>query len=855
MPPRVPASVLLFIACLAAFVAATGPVVRAKDKDQQAPAHKPAAPAPTIREFTEKEVEHAQQVTGEITPERAMLVNNLRYLLRPEYELELLFGRANVPCALTPFERDELAPMTVLSNLRLWAVLQSGMATTDAVRMQLERFLCNGLPDADMSLANFGIELGICVSALQRPELESRDQILERARDLVDLAMRVRTGTDADSPLIVGSVIRPMWFANHLWRGLICRFALAMEIKINEHVWETALRNLCGAVSKKRGWCGGGRAIDASFDFDTNLLAMAAASVAMAAPEGTLKDSVIRGIEKAVECVPATLLRLEREYPTEPITGSRLAVLGMLNPAWAPQGREPEAWRKAITGLAVSDIDPTGAVRVDDHMGYALGLTPDVDSRVGRVIADTALSCIALGGGLACCTEPLLAKAKLSEVGREMYAFSVIHAASLEAGTPLMDVTDEATDRAIHHGCEYLISIQAKDGSFQSYIFPGAQTAASLLALMHGDWKRDSDEVKRGMEWLSMNYVPGHSYSDALVLMCFQKFYEAEERDCGILTPDSPDAFKQAQIELRKRIEPRHAKLIDWMLKCLDSAHNRSGFGYGAIAGTADGSYADNSCSQFGVLGLKAASLLGADVDPKLFKSEAARLTKRYTVNGSNGRVSYRYRTLNKKGEVEVHDDEIAAGGWDYQGDGNLGLSMTAGGVSSLAICRDELKVRGLLDDDFARKIDTSILGAQLWMSKNYYTLDGDRYLVRHNGIHRDPYYNLYSVERAGVLTGSPLWGNGLDWYAIGAASLIALQAADGSWSYLMHEDKESVREFTADPVSIAFAILFLKRAALPLIGTPPRKPIDTPPDRETPEPKPSSPVTPGGKASTAESK
>jgi hypothetical protein len=808
------------------------------------------------RRFSDDELQAAQKTIDSLEPRHAALLNGLRYLMRPEYELDLMSGRAFSHCPLRPYEYQGVAPLTLAESLRLWAVLSSGLGNTHATRRQLLHFLDSNLPDGTRNLAPFAVQLAVCYHALRDPEPELEKQIRRRAEDLVELAMRARRGTDTDSPLIKGTLIQPAWFGNQLWRGLICRYALELGIKFNARVWETALRNLSGACGKSRGWTATqGPTNRPHWDLDTNLLAIAAASLARGAPEGTLREPVLQALEKDLQQVPAILQRLETAYPDVPLVGSRLAVLQLFAPEFAPEGLDPKAWRKLLLEQALKTEDPTGASRGSHAMAAALGLCA-AESRLGRVVAETALACLALTGGLLPQSEPPLAALGVADAGRAMYALSLRHAGALGPGMPGVDDRDAAIERAIEKGCEYLLSIQQKDGMFMPEEKFGsngeAGVAAGLLALMHGGVSRDADSIERGIEYLTMNTIGAGTYRDALILMCFQKYYEPEQLAEGVMTADSPEAFRAAQRAVWKRIDKRHAKLIQQLADNLDASHNMHGWGY-APPGRVGGNYADNSCSQFGVLGCKAASLLGAKLDAGMFKSEAERLLKTCQDDGEFEELTWRWQCA-PEGDKPPREltGKVHPGGWSYAGNSEPSLSMTAGGVSSLAICRDELKARGELDDGLARRIEVGILGATTWMSRYYFELDADKRLVYNTHIHREPYYNLYSVERAGVQADAPLFGGVLDWYAIGAEALVTHQRPDGAWGNPVQHYEEDQREYRASVVCVAMAILFLKKAALPMVGErkrqPPPPPTQNPPSPNTtgpkPKPEPNSPTT-----------
>jgi hypothetical protein len=71
-------------------------------------------------------------------------------------------------------------------------------------------------------------------------------------------------------------------------------------------------------------------------------------------------------------------------------------------------------------------------------------------------------------------------------------------------------------------------------------------------------------------------------------------------------------------------------------------------------------------------------------------------------------------------------------------------------------------------------------------------------------------YYYLYAVERVGDLTGRKEFAS-LDWYTRGAELLLANQGPEGKWV-----DSTGFRPH--DVLGTTFALLFLKRATIPVV-------------------------------------
>lgn len=157
MASRAPATLLLLLAALLFAQAPSHAKDRKKDKEagqqKSEQEEKPAVPAPTVHTFTEEEIETAWSVLEEVPSEVVIVINNLRFLMRPKYEAELMAGRAVQPCPLAPFEDNGGPQMHGAEQLRLWAVLASGMPLTDSTRYHLLRFLDSQTTEPGDSLA------------------------------------------------------------------------------------------------------------------------------------------------------------------------------------------------------------------------------------------------------------------------------------------------------------------------------------------------------------------------------------------------------------------------------------------------------------------------------------------------------------------------------------------------------------------------------------------------------------------------------------------------------------------------------------------------------------------------------
>jgi hypothetical protein len=188
----------------------------------------------------------------------------------------------------------------------------------------------------------------------------------------------------------------------------------------------------------------------------------------------------------------------------------------------------------------------------------------------------------------------------------------------------------------------------------------------------------------------------------------------------------------------------------------------------------------DNSNSQYALLGLRACFDAGIQIpDETIHKSIKWWLESQYFDERKEG--------------------EYAAKGWSYTSpakDPRASHTMTAGGVSSLAICDY------ILGKDSKR---AAVKAGMNWIAQFW--------VVSSN------YYYLYGLERAGVLCGTEKFGR-YAWYPLGAQWVLEHQDPSGAW-LLDKPNPEKPDDNTAwNTWNTCFAILFLKRATRPLVAS-----------------------------------
>lgn len=785
-------------------------------------------------ELDEDVLKAADDLRLTYTNEQQTLVNGLRYLLRPAFEEELMLGRRYRPCVLEPFENSSEAPLTQLEQLRLLAVLQSGLAPTGATDRQITRLFLVPILNNNLNLAPLAIDMLLCRAIYQRPHLNADDEAKSRAERLLASLGNAKDATSARSPLIQGKVTQCQWYANHMWLGLIMRSALDLGLEIDDRVWDNALKDLCEAEVKERGYITRKGAADVGGDLNPNLMALAALSFASTAPEGVIGRAALKDVQKAIKNVPELVSRLRSDYAQENWGGARLMLVESLASEFSPERESGDAWREAIRRTSVAQYETSGASMRRSVNPADMGLGSVEQKRSDSIVCETALNCLSLSGGLYQTTDAPLADVELASVGRLMYALGMLHAGSSRAGGADFE---SRVKFAIEDGCHYLARVQKDDGNFPGmYEGTAGNTAICLLAMMHGGMSRTDQGIQNGLAWLRANCGQGragNTYSIALVLMFFQYYYEREQRETGIISADNPKDHLAAKAEMWSKLAKEDAKLVEDMVSTLDDSNvggTRGGYTYGPTGG---GGRSDNSCSQFAMLGYKAASLLGAEIKVSTFEKEARRLIKQYSPDESCEEVEYEHSDDDREGDDNERrssssrgpwKSKIKPGGWGYTcGDAQdwRSMDLTAAGISTLVICMDELKVRGRLSKEMAREIGLTIRGAEVWTAKHYYRAEdlahekSDLRTSRSDG--HGTFYGLYSVERGCVLAGIRKLNEEVDWYRIGADALIDSQNMEGNWGIESPQPAPG-RRSRAQLINTSMAILFLKMAAPPVI-------------------------------------
>jgi hypothetical protein len=199
---------------------------------------------------------------------------------------------------------------------------------------------------------------------------------------------------------------------------------------------------------------------------------------------------------------------------------------------------------------------------------------------------------------------------------------------------------------------------------------------------------------------------------------------------------------------------------------------NAGGWRYGQANGDAD-----LSATQFVLLGLRAASQAGYPIEK---------------VSPNTWDLAAQYAKACQK----------ADGGFGYQVGGPSYASMTACGIGILLICKEQMELSK--EKKPPEWIDGAIAKGMEWLDKNF---EAERNVGGERG---EQFYYLYGVERVGDLSGRNEF-NGKNWYVRGAMLLLERQESDGKWTDASGFEPHDV-------LGTCFALLFLKRATIPVV-------------------------------------
>jgi hypothetical protein len=803
---------------------------------------------PVAVEFESKEINAAAKVVAGFKGNERVVFDALRYLMRPTFQDELFKGRAYHPCPLPPFDAETTGELTVDEKLRLHALLIAGVPWSPAMQQAADRLVASPPPAVSISLGLPALELLILRDLCTLSNVQNRDRLLLRAREVLKAADNATALTAKPETLPV-AYVQARWFFNHFWRQVIARLAVDLALPINEKLPASDLDVLLAQWDKTRGFSGGGDAnMSDYYDAEPNSISFATLSVALELPDKLMPRARKTALLKLLEGAPALLKK--HAASLDRAQDATLALLRRhTNEGLAPEGeKDPAAWRTGIVENLLQTQRRNGAFaprnsRVGDAGWVAAGVVQE-----GGAAVDTVVMLDVLAGGLFA-QKRLLKGLKTDELNKAMRALALLDAAKARV---VSTVFRERVITAIADGCEFVAASMDQDGKFiGQHDYLTAHQALALMTLLHGGAERESALIKKGLAWLDKQEfkVSSYSYDAAVSLMFFQKYYEPEIKAAGMLSVATAKERHEARKKLLPMLPPERVKLFARLVADLDNAftEGEGGWGYSKVEKTGtqlSTAVGDTSNSQYAMLGYRAAVMLGCEVKTGVFLHEAERLVKHfYAVDFTNLSPSFHRRGSPASPDRsappkvplpdEFKDLNVQPGGWGYSCTQTVpDFAMTAAGASSLSICMDELRLRGELVPKLEQDINRRIAGALMYMRHEFHVNDSCR--AAHAATGGAPlwdgcgfYYDLYSTERACELLKVRELPGEFDWYRVGAELLCYSQELDGSWKADNVTERtqagaaingKATSRLTPQTANICMAILFLKRAAMPIL-------------------------------------
>jgi hypothetical protein len=437
-------------------------------------------------------------------------------------------------------------------------------------------------------------------------------------------------------------------------------------------------------------------------------------------------------------------------------------------------------------------------------------------------------------------------------------------------------------EACIDKGLTWLKATQQADGSFQ--IPPGADTLESTfhmgysglatLTLLKCGVPPDDPSIQKAFAHL-YTLPLRRTYSVSILILCIEARYAPPKK--LVLDKKDKGYTTVARKFFRKVVRtPDLAKLrecVQWLITKRCKTYGGAAWRYPSTAEVDQ----DNSNTQYAMLALKGARRLGVGVPLEVFEKVADFLVSQQDATGplvpwfpvpaADGPIAEmlsadqrrklerklkkaaekaaekaekkatRERKRAKTGEgkdTTTESRKMNARGWSYEPrtvekgpppkdrtgpvpDRSVATqrssgSMTCSGIAALCIAKSELENSDRAWRKRATAINQSIRDGCAWMALYFLPTDNPS-----SGPKRTvgwKYYYLYSVERAGVLAGTYRFGP-RDWWDEGAAHLLSQQEPAGTWP-----DTKGISRLART----CFALLFLKRATIPLLPLPPKR-------------------------------
>lgn len=366
------------------------------------------------------------------------------------------------------------------------------------------------------------------------------------------------------------------------------------------------------------------------------------------------------------------------------------------------------------------------------------------------------------------------------------------------AGSKVDPALQKRVNEAIAKGVGAVRGFQRKSGSFEGR-YPGQDLGPSALALYTlraCGVPFEDPAVAKGFARLRAEYVARRdageleNYAVSLVVLALEAHYEPPAPP-----PADEDRYGRSARPAPVVPEPDLSWLRELTAWIVAAQQSSGGFGYHSPAR----GHHDHSNTQYSLLALAAAGRCGVPVPVRTWQRALDHLLQCQETKGPEVLRKERFEGGGDAyGTVTRAVGRDRARGWGYFDATDATGSMTSGGVSSLALCRAELRRRNRINERDDAAAERGVRDGIAWLGLHFTVTENPG--PRGAPMHREAwqYYYLYGLERAGILGGVALMGEH-DWYREGAEYLVGVQGEDGSFEGALLES--------------CWALLFLKRA------------------------------------------
>jgi len=424
-------------------------------------------------------------------------------------------------------------------------------------------------------------------------------------------------------------------------------------------------------------------------------------------------------------------------------------------------------------------------LRYDAEYGERDGVVVRASYRLEQTLESPSAS----GGGVPYKPPPEEAKVELippSPVGDPVYA----------------PVEQPAIEAAIDAGTKFLLTRQLPDGGWTTDNGTSSQpgiTALVILAVAEAGVAPDDPAITKAIAALvamraEMLGDTRSTYACGLACMALEAASRrrAEPRVKGARNSSAKGAHT---------LTGRERELVGVAARQLIGTQQGGCWTYGVPAAPGAGGAAphDNSNTQYAMLGLRAASQCGVRVPPAVWQAALAHWVAAQEAAPATG--------------LAISGQDGTPRGWGYTTGEAPYPSMTCAGLACVLIAREQLALSHNLGKAQKAAVEVAVRDGLRWINRHFHPEQprgvpppAPPWIAIPAGKKPADGYFLYGAERACVF-GELATLNERDWYQQGARVLLDAQESAGPFV-----------GGNGDASNTAFALLFLKRATVPLV-------------------------------------